>query len=156
MSVLKSKRGESKAQYVDTARRIKVEVRNFLSRLSARYARLDAVYIMALAREVADCTEKANSTTPVDEMRYNYRKENLLRARGALAALDANMLDVYETLMMNPAGAFSKRNGNDVKAVDAERRLSNMADRLGTMIDDETRLLNAVMKSDKEQLKKKK
>ena len=40
MSVLKSKRTESKAEFVNTANQIYVETLNFLTRLSARYSRL--------------------------------------------------------------------------------------------------------------------
>ena len=38
MSVLKSKRTESKAEFVNTANQIYVEALNFLTRLSARYS----------------------------------------------------------------------------------------------------------------------
>lgn len=95
MSVLKAKRGQSKAEYVNTARKIKVETRAFLSKLSARYARLDAADVMHLAREVADLTEQANSMMPTDEVRYKLRLELLLKAHGSLAALDADLLDIY-------------------------------------------------------------
>ena len=155
MSVLKAKRGQSKAEFVNTARNIKVETRAFLSRLSARYARLDAADIMHLAREIADCTEKANSIMPVDEIRYNLRLEWLLKARAALPALDADLLDVYDTLMKNPEGAFTTQNGKSVKKQDAVDRLDYMSDKLGCMIDDEEAMLTAVMKTDKDFLKKK-
>ena len=155
MSVLKTKRNLSKAEYVNTARKIKVETRAFLSRLSARYARLDAPDIMHLAREVADLTEQANSMMPTDETRYNIRLGYLLKARATLAALDADLLDVYDTLMMNPEGAFSTQKGASVSAGEAIQRLDYMAENLGCLIADEENLLTALMKSDKQFLKKK-
>ena len=42
MSVLKSKRTESKAEYVNVANAIYIETINFLTRISARYSRLIA------------------------------------------------------------------------------------------------------------------
>ncbi len=153
MSVLKSKRKESKAEFCNTARKIKIETRAFLSRLSARYARLDAPDILHLAREVADYCEKANSILPTDETRYNLRKEWLLNARASLNALDSDLLDVYETLIKNPEGAFSTSKGNPVKAEDAVHRLDYMAENLGWLIADEERLLTAMIKSDKERFK---
>ena len=155
MSVLKNKRNQSKAEFVNTARKIKVETRAFLSRLSARYARLDAADIMHLARQVANLTEQANSMTPTDATRFNVRAELLLRARGTLASLDADLLDVYETLMQNPEGAFSTKNGKPVGSGDAIARLDYMAESLGTLIANEEALLTGVLKSDKQFFNKK-
>lgn len=155
MSVLKNRRNQSKAEFCTTARKIKVETRAFLSRLSARYARLDAADVMHLAREVADCTEEANSMMPTDQIRYDTRLELLLRARAALSALDADLLDVYDTLMKNPEGAFTTAGGRTLEAKEAVDRLDYMADTLGCLIADEEAMLTAVMKSDKQMLKKK-
>ena len=52
MSVLKSKRTESKAEFVNTANQIYVETLNFLTRLSARYSRLVAEQVAKLAGEI--------------------------------------------------------------------------------------------------------
>lgn len=64
MSVLKSKRSTSKAEYVNLANEIYTETVAFLTRLSARYARLLAEPVAALAGEIIDRTEKANSIDP--------------------------------------------------------------------------------------------
>ena len=61
MSVLKAKRTVSKAEFVNTANQIYVETLNFLTRMSARYARLLAEPVAKLAGEVVDHCEKANS-----------------------------------------------------------------------------------------------
>lgn len=58
MSVLKSKRTESKAEFVNTANQIYVEALNFLTRLSARYSRLVAEPVAKLAGEIVDYAEK--------------------------------------------------------------------------------------------------
>ena len=64
MSVLKSKRSESKAEFVNTANEIYTRTIAFLTRLSARYARLLATDVARLASEVVDHAEKANSIYP--------------------------------------------------------------------------------------------
>ena len=65
MSVLKSKRTESKAEYVNVANAIYIETINFLTRISARYSRLIAEPVAKLAGEVIDHAEKANSIYPI-------------------------------------------------------------------------------------------
>lgn len=67
MSVLKSKRTESKAEYVNVANAIYIETINFLTRISARYSRLIAEPVAKLAGEVIDHAEKANSIYPSDD-----------------------------------------------------------------------------------------
>lgn len=79
MSVLKAKRTVSKAEFVNTANQIYVETLNFLTRMSARYARLLAEPVAKLAGEVVDHCEKANSIFPSDEQRINLRKAHLLK-----------------------------------------------------------------------------
>lgn len=81
MSVLKSKRTESKAEYVNVANAIYIETINFLTRISARYSRLIAEPVAKLAGEVIDHAEKANSIYPSDDQRRQLRKAHLLEAR---------------------------------------------------------------------------
>ena len=88
MSVLKSKRTESKAEYVNVANAIYIETINFLTRISARYSRLIAEPVAKLAGEVIDHAEKANSIYPSDDQRRQLRKAHLLEARASLMALD--------------------------------------------------------------------
>lgn len=90
MSVLKSKRTESKAEYVNVANAIYIETINFLTRISARYSRLIAEPVAKLAGEVIDHAEKANSIYPSDDQRRQLRKAHLLEARASLMALDAS------------------------------------------------------------------
>ena len=64
MSVLASKRCESKAQFVTVAYEIYDETIRFLTRVSARYARLVAQPIAELAGSLMDNCESANSIYP--------------------------------------------------------------------------------------------
>ena len=111
MSVLKAHRSESRAEYVNTANKIYVQTINFLSRLSSRYSRLVAESVAELASEVVDNAEKANSIYPSDETRKELRKQHLLESRAALMALDVHLAHCYDLMMLNPAGCFTKSNG---------------------------------------------
>lgn len=155
MSVLKTRRKESKAQFCATANEIYNETLNFLSRLSSRYSRLLAENTMKLASEILDCTEKANSIIAVDEIRLNLRKNWLIQARASLAALDTELTHIYEILMMNPQGAFTTTSGKSIESGDAKRRLDNMAQHIGELIDLEEKLLTGVLKSDTDIYRKK-
>ena len=88
MSVLKTHREISKAEYVNTANQIYRKSLWFLSRLSARFSRLLAVDTARLANEIVSNAEKANTMLPTDLTRYTLRKEYLLQARAFLGALD--------------------------------------------------------------------
>ena len=145
MSVLKSKRTESKAEFVYTANQIYIETINFLSRLSARYSRLLASNIADLASEVLANAEKAQNVYPSDEDRIVLRKEYLLKARASLSALDVHLTHCYQIMMMNPEGCFEKSKSPS----NAKEKLDKMAHSLGTLIDSEAVLLTNVLKSDK-------
>lgn len=155
MSVLKLKSGKSKAEFVNVASAIYKETIAFLSRLSARYSRLLAAHTAALAAAVVDNAIAANTLLPTDEIRYNERKIYLLRARGALGALDYHLSRAYDILMMNPEGAFSTTTGKNVSDKKACEKLDRMAQSLGEKIDEEGSLLSGVLKSDNQTFKKK-
>ena len=147
MSVLKSKRTESKAEYVNIANAIYIETINFLTRISARYSRLIAEPVAKLAGEVIDHAEKANSIYPSDDQRRQLRKAHLLEARASLMALDVRLTHVYLILNQNPEGAFTTSKGNPVKSQDAMEKLDKMAQNLGELIDKENELLKGAIKN---------
>ena len=147
MSVLKSKRTESKAEYVNVANAIYIETINFLTRISARYSRLIAEPVAKLAGEVIDHAEKANSIYPSDDQRRQLRKAHLLEARASLMALDVRLTHVYLILNQNPEGAFTTSKGNAVKSNDAIEKLDKMAQNLGELIDKENELLKGAIKN---------
>ena len=145
MSVLKNKRGVSKAEFVSTANKIYTEVLWFLSRLSARYSRLLAQDTIHLAHEVIANAEMANTVSPIDTVRFELRQRCLLQAKASLGALDVQMSHVYDLLMLNPEGAFDNKDKSG-----AIRKLDRMAENLGCLIDDERKLLAGVLKYDKQ------
>lgn len=145
MSVLKSKRTESKAEYVNVANAIYIETINFLTRISARYSRLIAEPVAKLAGEVIDHAEKANSIYPSDDQRRQLRKAHLLEARASLMALDVRLTHCYLIMIQNPQGCFTTPSGKSVDAKKATERLDKMAQKLGELIDKENDLLQGMI-----------
>lgn len=72
MSVLKSKRSTSKAEFVNMASQIYDETIDFLTRLSARYSRLMAEAIASLAGEVEDHAEKQTAFSRLIPSGWSY------------------------------------------------------------------------------------
>ena len=149
MSVLKNRRSESKAEFLNTANEIYTRTLAFLSRLSARYSRLLAADTIRLASEVIDHTEKANSIFPSSDARKELREKHLLEARGALMALDVKLLHCYSVLTQNPSGCFETASGKPLGASDAIAKLDSMAQTLGELVDKENALLSSLIKSSK-------
>lgn len=149
MSVLKHKRTESKAEFVNKANYIYLETLAFVTRLSNRYSRLIAQDIIHLASEVLDNCEKANSIFPSDDQRKHLRATHLLEARASLMALDVHLAHCYEILMQNPDGCIETASGRKFKPNEARTKLNKMAENLGCLIDDENALITKVLQSDK-------
>lgn len=154
MSVLKMKRMVSRAEFVNKASEIYDETLAFLTRLSARWSRLVAEPIAALAGEVEDFAVKANSVFPSDEHRIEIRLDNLHRARASLMALDMRLSKCYRQMIKNPEGCFTTSKGRSVNASEAEEKLERMAQRLGELIDDENELLKGQIRSTSAKRKK--
>ena len=147
MSVLKQKRAVSKAEFINVAYQIHVETLNFLTRLSARYARMLQEPVAKLSGEVLDHAAKANSIFPSDPQRISIRKAHLLEARASLMALDVRLTLCYDVMSQNPEGAFTTSKGKSVSASDATAKLDKMAQSLGDLIDRENELLKGAVKS---------
>lgn len=146
MSVLKSKRTTSKAEFVNTAHQIFVETLGFLTRLSARYSRLLAEPTAKLAGEVIDHAEKANSIFPSDLQRVELRKAHLLEARASLMALDVRLTHCYTLMSQNPQACFTDGKGKSLPPSEAMEKLDRMAQSLGEKIDQENELLKGQIK----------
>ena len=146
MSVLKSKRTTSKAEFVNTAHQIFVKTLGFLTRLSARSSRLLAEPTAKLAGEVIDHAEKANSIFPSDPQRVELRKAHLLEARASLMALDVRLTHCYTLMSQNPQGCFTDGKGKSLPPSEAMEKLDRMAQSLGEKIDQENELLKGQIK----------
>lgn len=154
MSQLKNKRrAHSKGDFVNYAYDIYSKTVEFLVHLSPRYGRVYIENTVRLAHKVYDEAEIAQKTYTSDADRIAIRKRHLLEARGALSALDTKLTDIYRVLLKNPQGAFTTGNGKKIPKEDAERKLENLADELGVLIDLEDAALSGVLESDQRALK---
>lgn len=81
------------------------------------------------------------------------RKELLISARASVRALDVRLSHCYKILMTNPEGAFTTSKGNKIGSEDAIRRLDNMCEDLGVLIDSEYNLLTSLLNSDRDKFK---
>lgn len=147
MSVLKSRRRESRTAYVQYAYNIYTEVLLFLTKLSTRYSRLLAPKTIELASELLDHCEKANTIFQNNELGKNLRKTHVIEARASLMALDVHLSICYETMMLNPQGCFTKSGGASIPSSEAIKRLDRLAENLGNQIDQENKLLNGLLKA---------
>lgn len=149
MSVLKTQRTQSKAEYLNMAVNIYVDTIQFLSKLSSRYSRLMAEDIMHIASDIVMNCEKANTIYPSDEQRAELRKQHLLEAKGSLSALDVHLAICYEILMRNPQGCFTDKNGKTISSDEAKEKIEKMAQAIGKMIDDENNMLKSLLSKNK-------
>lgn len=153
MSVLLKDRNDSTIEYVYTARQIYIETLNFITKLSARYSRTIGNDLNELSSAMFNHVVMGNDIFPSDEIRFRLREEYLLQARGELSALDAKLSICYDLMMMNPAGCFTTSSGKSVDSSKAIKKIDNMAQNLGELIDKERRLITSVLKRDKEKRK---
>lgn len=154
MSVLKSKRTKSSIQYLKTADDIFSYTANFCSRLSPRYTRIftDATIKMASIL-VTECG-MANAIYPNSDMAFEKRKEHFVEAKAALSSLDIMCGHIYSTLMLNPQGAFRTSSDKLLDGETAIKRLDDLCQTLGEMIDTEDKLLSGIIRNDRERQKK--
>ena len=134
MSVLKSRRNESRAEFVNVAYASLTETLQLQNKVSTRYSRPLSNHL---------------SIFPSDDVKKQLRETHLVEARASLMALDVHLAKCYEVMMLNPQGCFTTSTGKDVDASTAKSKLNKMAENLGCLIDKENRLLTTVIKSDK-------
>ena len=155
MSVLKSKRHLSNAEFVNNADSIFVETLDFVAKLSNRYQRFLAEGVMQNAHDLLSNCEYAQNTRVYDEQTFLMRRGYLIEARNRLMALDVDMTHVYCTLMLNPEGAFTDTKGRMKTASQAIEKLDKMAESLGEKIDHEKNMIESLMVSDAKRYKEK-
>ena len=87
MSVYKSKRGESSAQFVETARKLEVHTLAQCLKIPKRYTFFLSTEIMRLASEVYNNVKSANSIFPSNQHEVQMRRDKLTEANNALQCL---------------------------------------------------------------------
>lgn len=154
MSVLKNKRKESSAEFINCAYNIYIQTIEFASKLSSRYSRIMAENITSVAFDVMHNAESANAVYPSNPNRYELREKYLLAAKGSLRTLDVALSVCYDVLMKNPQGAFQVASKKPVAPAAAIDKLDKMAQSLGELIDLEEKMIAKIIKNDHERCKK--
>ena len=138
MSVYKSKRGESAAQFVETARQLEAYTLTQCLKIPKRYTFFLSTEIMRLASDVYNNVKSANSIFPGNKHDAQMRRDKLTEANNALQCLAGKLGLLGDVLRKNPS---------QFKGLD--RALETW----GNFIADEAKLISGVKKSDKQRFK---
>ena len=130
MSVLKSKRCESKMQFVDTARELEIYTLRYAVKFPKRYTFFINTEIVRLAQSVYNEVKSANSIFPTNAHEAELRRDCLIRANNSLQCL-ISQLDIAK----------------DVFCSEVEDKVWV---RWMNLIIEESKLISAVKKSDSE------
>lgn len=102
MSVYKSKRGASSAQFVETARKLQVHTLEQCLKVPKRYTFYLTQKIMDHASAVYDEVTMANSIFPINQHEAQLRRDHLIAANAKLQALDRQLGLLAAVLWKNP------------------------------------------------------
>ena len=149
MSVLKDKRTTSKAEYVNVANQIYVKTVDFLSRVSPRYSPADCGGHRTPGRAGHGSRGGSKQDLSVGPTAQGSAEKPPPGGHGPPFGPGCAPVPLLSNLYCNPQGAFTDGKGHKVPAAEAMRRLDNMSQDLGDLINQETDLLKGVMESDK-------
>lgn len=131
MSVIKSKRGTSEAEFIHTAAELVSFTIKQCNKITKRHTFDVRMKIVGLAWDVYNNVKDANDRYPVNQHEVQTRRDLFLNARSALDTL---------------VGAI--RITEEFIPIDSKTMLKWMA-----MIDTEFKLINAILKKDRERYK---
>lgn len=134
MSVYKSKRGESKVQFLETARELELHTLKYVTQLPKRYTFLLGQRLMDLAFQVHEHVCGANSIYPTNKHEAQLRRDEFIKAQCALQGMYSKVSLVYDLVKKNPEG--SKMN------------VDYAVETWGTLLADEAKLIAGALKSD--------
>ncbi len=138
MSVVKSKRGESNVQFIDTARKLEAHTFTYCMKAPKRYERFLTGRIMELSSEVHDHVRAANNIWPTNQHEAQMRRDELTRANIALQNLCPKLQLLYDCLIKNPENS---------------KWIHRAMQKWGELISEEAKLIAAVKKADKQRYK---
>lgn len=133
MAVLKSKRGESKMEFVETARKMEAKVLNLCIKSPKRYTYFVTSEIMRLASVVHNEVRSANNTYPRNKHEAQMRRDHLTEANNALMNLIPKLGLLYDALLENP---------------DAQKWCDGAISEIADLIASEKNLIRATKKAD--------
>ena len=110
MSVLKSKRGESAMQFLETARELEVYTIRQCARFPKRFMFLITKDIVALSKAVYNNVKAANSVYPTNAAEVQVRRNYLIAANCELQCL-ISQLDIAREFVRSTADNKSIQSG---------------------------------------------
>lgn len=116
MSVIKSKRSESDCLFEYNAIKLREFTRDQCIKLPKRRTFFGNTDIAALARDVARYATEANDIYPLNQHEVQMRRDNLIRAKGALKALSTEVTALKDRQLLSES-VFIQWN----KLIDDER-----------------------------------
>ena len=138
MSVLKSKRGKSAMQFLETARELEVYTIRQCARFPKRFMFLITKDIVSLAKAIYNNVKAANSVYPTNAAEVQIRRTYLITANCELQCL-LSQLDIARDFV---------RGTQDNKPIQ-----SSVWQKWADLITEETKLISAVKNKDKERFK---
>ena len=138
MSVIKSMRGESTMQFVETARRLELHAFSVCTKSPKRYSTLLTNRIFELASTVHEEVRAANNIYPKNKHEAQMRRDHLTNANIALQNLSPNLTLLYDAILQNPEKC---------------PWIDHAMKEFGEYIVDEAQLISKVKKSDNERFK---
>lgn len=138
MSVIKSKRGESVIQFLETARELEIYTIKQCAKFPKRFMFLITKDIIDLAKSIFNNVKSANSVYPTNAAELQMRTNFIIKANCALQCL-ISQLDI--------AREFIKHTDND-KSIKS-KTWQTWAD----LITSEVKMLSSLRKNDKERYK---
>lgn len=156
MTVPVPKRRLSGVQYIETARKLNVEIGHVVANGPKKYLNTYGDRLITVGLEAYGATIQANSIYQSKgvnaEPDYLQRRGYLLEARAKVKAVAA-IAKVYFDLLIEAKGLQKMGEETDVKIASRAKIYSRM-DRIGALCDEEVRLINGVLKSDTAKFKK--
>lgn len=133
MSVLRSKRTESKVEYIDNAEKLLRHTRTQCMKMPKRWAFFGATHLCELAQKVYDNVRAANSVYIKTANDFKLRRQWLTVANASVQALIGELGIFADMLLENP---------------ETTKWAPNALDEWGTLLEKEAKLIAAVKSSD--------
>ena len=104
MSVIRSKRGESEAEFLATARKLQIfTIQKCVNTIPKRYTFFIATPLADSARKVYECVKRGNSINPTNVHEVQLRRDWFIQANAELYNLISQIEVAYEMIHFDPA-----------------------------------------------------
>jgi len=104
MAVIRSRRGQSEAEFLATARKLQVfTIHKCVNAIPKRYTFFIATPLADSARKVYECVKRGNSINPTNAHEVQLRRDWFIQANAELYNLVSQIEVAYEMIHFDPA-----------------------------------------------------